>query len=66
MVPVTSAKPDAPPEVAVLVVEDEPMIRRILTRVLSAHGYRCSEAPDAAAALPLITQNDFALVMTDP
>ena len=63
--PVTTAKPDAAPEVAVLVVEDEPMIRRILTRVLGANGYRCSEAPDAAEALRLITQDDFALVMTD-
>ena len=62
---VTSTRPETAPEAAVLVVEDEPMIRRILTRVLGAHGYRCSEAPDAGEALRLIAENDFALVMTD-
>jgi signal transduction histidine kinase len=52
---------------AVLVVEDDPMVRRLAVRVLSRGGYRVSEAADAAAAVSLFEQagGDFDIVVSD-
>jgi putative two-component system response regulator len=49
----------------VLVVDDEPAVRRILTRVLTKAGYECEEAGNADEAKELIATQDFALVLSD-
>ncbi|HZO97894.1 MAG TPA: HD domain-containing phosphohydrolase [Gaiellaceae bacterium] len=38
----------------VLVVDDEPVARRLAVRVLERHGYACAEAADAAEALAAV------------
>jgi two-component system cell cycle sensor histidine kinase/response regulator CckA len=52
---------------AVLVVEDEPLVRALVVRALRSHGYRCFEAPDAAEALRLLEAEETTvdLVITD-
>jgi two-component system, OmpR family, KDP operon response regulator KdpE len=49
----------------VLVVDDEPPIRRFLRTSLGAAGYRVSEAEDAAAARRLLTAGKPDLVILD-
>ena len=48
-----------------LVVDDEPAVRRALTRVLTRAGYDCVEAGDSDQAKKLVTEQDFALVLSD-
>jgi CheY-like chemotaxis protein len=52
---------------AVLVVEDEPMVRALMVRSLTALGYRCHEAGEAAEALRVLQQEQgqLDLVITD-
>src|SRR6202050_1985017 len=40
----------------VLVVDDEPPIRKLLRMGLSAHGYQILEAPNGKAALDMLSQ----------
>ena len=54
---------DAPP--LVLVVEDEPQMRRFLRATLGAHGYRPLEAGTAAEALRLASSHNPELVLLD-
>ena len=35
----------------ILIVDDEPALRRILSKLLSHQGYECAEAEDGMAAL---------------
>src|SRR5918993_3910576 len=50
----------------VLVVEDDPALRRLMVRTLSAKGYRALEAGDGVEALErLATDADIELVVTD-
>jgi two-component system, cell cycle sensor histidine kinase and response regulator CckA len=51
----------------VLIVEDEELVRALVLRVLTSHGYQCREARDAAEALRLIEQGQarIDLVITD-
>lgn len=50
----------------VLVVEDDPSVRLIVTEVLGEIGYRVIEALDAASALPILQSNkDIDLLITD-
>lgn len=49
----------------VLVVEDEPQLRRYLRATLVAHGYRMEEAADGAEALRLATALQPDLVLLD-
>jgi two-component system, OmpR family, KDP operon response regulator KdpE len=53
---------DAP---LVLVVEDEPQMRRFLRATLNAHGYRLVEAESAAQALAHATAHNPDLVLLD-
>jgi two-component system KDP operon response regulator KdpE len=49
----------------VLVVEDEPQMRRLLRATLSAHGYRVLEAETAAEGIRLATSHNPTLVLLD-
>jgi two-component system KDP operon response regulator KdpE len=48
-----------------LVVDDEPQIRRLLRNSLPPHGYECVEAEDAATALAAVTKMTPDLVLLD-
>lgn len=50
---------------AVLVVDDDPDFREFVHIVLETHGYRISEAPDAAAGLKLMRSALPDLVLLD-
>ncbi len=52
-------------ETAVLIVDDEPPIRRFLKTSLSAQGYRVVEADSGAAALKQLTEDKPDLVVLD-
>ena len=49
----------------VLVVEDEPQIRRFVCDALRREGYTCSESANAIDALALAAGNEVALVLLD-
>jgi CheY-like chemotaxis protein len=45
----------------ILVVEDQPMLRRMVVKMLSALGYDALEAPDGAAALEIVRRSGATL-----
>src|SRR5580765_5587152 len=51
----------------ILVVDDEPVVRRFAARVLEAEGFLVSEAPDGAEALRLLREEvpDVGAVVSD-
>ena len=49
----------------ILIVDDEPSVRRLLKNKLTGDGYRCYEAPDAAQALDALRRKKISLVMLD-
>ena len=51
----------------VLIVEDQQAVRRLVTRILQARGYRVLEAADGAEALSIASQHsgDIDLLLTD-
>lgn len=49
----------------ILVVDDEEIARRNLSHVLSREGYDVDCAQDGAAALALLAENEYQLVLTD-
>jgi two-component system KDP operon response regulator KdpE len=51
------------PPVRVLVVDDEPPIRKLLRLGLNAHGYQTLEAPNGKAALELVNQNPDLIIL---
>ncbi len=53
------------PPARVLVVDDSPVVRRMVTQILADAGYGVESAPDGAAALRAIEQAPFDLVVTD-
>jgi DNA-binding NtrC family response regulator len=50
---------------AILIVEDEPKMRRLLELNLGEEGWAVTSAADAEAGLKLFTQESFDLVLTD-
>lgn len=48
-----------------LLVDDEPMVREVLTRYLEQAGHRVTAVADGAAALAAITQHAYDLVVLD-
>ncbi len=50
---------------AMLVVDDDPLIRKIIRGVLEDLGYPCEEAPDGVEALELIRKERFDIVLCD-
>lgn len=55
----------AVPAASILVVDDEPAVRRVAVRVLREHGYACFEAGGVAEALAHIDAHPPELVLTD-
>lgn len=49
----------------VLVVDDEPGIRRVVARLLSRQGWHVSEASDGEEAAALLLAGEFDLIITD-
>jgi len=49
----------------VLVVEDEPQMRRFIRAALSAHGYEVTEAPSGSEALALATSRNPDVILLD-
>jgi two-component system KDP operon response regulator KdpE len=49
----------------VLVIEDEPQMRRFIRASLSSHGYQVSEAASGAEALSLATSRNPAVILMD-
>lgn len=49
----------------VLVVDDEPAIRRIINRWVTGMGYHCTEACDGVEALNALQSGDFVLLISD-
>jgi two-component system, OmpR family, KDP operon response regulator KdpE len=47
----------------VLVVDDEPPIRKLLRMGLNAHGYQILEAPNGKTALELLSQNPALIIL---
>lgn len=54
-----------PPELLVLVIEDEPQIRRLLRTLLEADGYRVAEAVNGADGLAAAAQKPPAVIVLD-
>ena len=52
-------------DATILVVDDDPTIRTLITRVLTRAGYQVQEADDGLSALDLIAVSRPALVLTD-
>lgn len=56
----------AVPPICILLVDDEPAVRRITSRVLSAEGFRVYEASDGGEALAVLEMiGEVDLVITD-
>jgi DNA-binding NtrC family response regulator len=50
---------------AVLIVDDDPAVAELVRNILEAEGYKCAVAHNAADALTLIDERDFALALVD-
>jgi putative two-component system response regulator len=61
----TLRKRIAEPSPRVLIVDDEPHISELLTRILAAEGYACVSALNGEAALRLLEQDAFDLLLVD-
>lgn len=59
------AQPDEVASRHVLVVDDEPMVREVVTRYLEQEGYVVTVAPDGATALHALEHHDIDLVILD-
>jgi PAS domain S-box-containing protein len=49
----------------ILIIDDEPQIRTVSERHLSAYGYRCETAPDAGSARRCLERKRFDLILCD-
>jgi two-component system OmpR family response regulator len=52
-------------DVRILVIDDEPAIRQLLSRALTSHGFSVDTAPDAAAGLDLVQRSTYDVVVLD-
>lgn len=52
-------------DIAILVVDDEEFIRRMVMRILAEKGYMCAQAADGSKALEALAAREFALVISD-
>lgn len=49
----------------ILVVDDEPLLLRALTRLLLRQGWQVTTAGDGQAALQILAENEFDLILSD-
>ena len=49
----------------ILIIDDEPLVRAVLRRILERHGYAVMEAPDGRTGLALWRHTPGDLVLTD-
>jgi len=71
--PAELANPEKAPEATqqpgrkarVLIVDDEPMVRNVLARLLSLNGHTVTQAESASMALSLVDSQTFDIVFTD-
>lgn len=49
----------------ILIVDDEPDVRRSMSEVLQISGFSVAEAEDGAVALDLLSQNRYGMVLLD-
>lgn len=49
----------------ILIVDDDPFISDIILKCLRMEGYECCVATDAEAAIELLAQNEFSLIISD-
>jgi putative nucleotidyltransferase with HDIG domain len=54
-----------PGSASVLVVDDEPLVREVLTRCLEGSGYGCIGVGSGEAALMCLRKNEYGLLLTD-
>ncbi|MDP1833137.1 MAG: response regulator [Geothrix sp.] len=54
-----------PQQTSILVVDDLPIVRLSLQRILSKAGYRCREAEDVPAALAVLGEDTIDLILCD-
>ena len=52
-------------DIRILLTEDDPKTRKIVSRLLKGHGYRVDVAGDGTEALLALEKNDYALVLMD-
>ena len=57
--------PDVSPTARVLVVDDEPSIRLLVTKALERHGFVCDTAADGVDALHKLEGNTYDLMVLD-
>lgn len=53
------------PQITILVIEDDPAVRRLLRTLLEDQGYRVLEASSVRDALDKLSKNDIALITLD-
>jgi DNA-binding response OmpR family regulator len=68
--PSPHVRPPVPPIVPreatrVLIVDDEPRLRQVLTRLMARDGFVCSDASDGASALAALEREPVPLVLSD-
>jgi len=51
--------------VRILVIDDEPAIRQLLSRALTTHGFQVDTAPDAAGGLEMVQRSTYDVVVLD-
>ncbi len=62
---VPAGSPRPPPEHAILVVDDEPVVRRVLSGLLGSGGHRVLAVASAEEARRALEDEDVAVVLTD-
>ena len=52
-------------QTAILIVDDEEYVRRLVMRTLQEHGYQCGQAACGSEALEVLATREYALVISD-
>ncbi|MGE3074643.1 MAG: GAF domain-containing protein [Dehalococcoidia bacterium] len=58
-------EPERPDSISVLVVDDEPSLRKVCQRLIASMGHECQTAENSAEAEELATGTDFDVVLCD-
>jgi DNA-binding NtrC family response regulator len=63
--PPAGAAPAASGAIRVLVVDDEPSLRKVCQRLITSMGHECATAENSAAAVELASHAEFDVVLCD-